>query len=72
MQNKVPSVSGSESLATRAVERALAERRDLYADEVRRLLEAGFVLIQRSSQLEPRVGEVVREAGLSNQAFYAP
>ena len=70
MQNKVPSVGGSESLATRAVERALAERRDLYADEVRRLLEAGFVLIQRSNQLEPRVGEVVREAGLSNQTFY--
>jgi AcrR family transcriptional regulator len=70
MQNKVPAVDGSESLATRAVERALAERRGAYAEEVRRLLEAGFVLIQRSGDLEPRVSEVIRKAGLSNQAFY--
>jgi AcrR family transcriptional regulator len=70
MQNKVPSSGGPQSLATRAVERALAERRDAYAEEVQRLLEAGFVLIQKKGELEPRVSEVVREAGLSNQAFY--
>jgi AcrR family transcriptional regulator len=70
MQNKVLSSRGPESLASRAVERALAERRDAYADEVRRLLEAGFALIQKQGDLEPRVSEVVREAGLSNQAFY--
>jgi AcrR family transcriptional regulator len=70
MQNKVLSDGGSDSLATRAVERALAERRDAYAAEVRRLLEAGFVLIRRKGDLEPRVSEVIRESGLSNQAFY--
>jgi AcrR family transcriptional regulator len=70
MENKIPAVGGAESLATRAVERALAERRGAYVEEVRRLLEAGFVLIQRSGDLEPRVSEVIREAGLSNQAFY--
>jgi len=70
MENKILPVSGMESLATRAVERALAERRAWYAQEVRRLLEAGFVLIRRNNQLEPRVSEVIREAGLSNQAFY--
>ena len=70
MQNKVPPTGVSQSLATRAVERALAERRDAYAEEVQRLLEAGFVLIQKKGDLEPRVSEVVREAGLSNQAFY--
>jgi AcrR family transcriptional regulator len=70
MQNKVPSTGGSQSLASRAVERALAGRRDSYAEEVGRLLEAGFVLIQKQGDLEPRVSEVVREAGLSNQAFY--
>jgi AcrR family transcriptional regulator len=61
---------GGESLANRAVERALAERRAAYAGEVRKLLEAAFVLIERTGELEPRVGDVVRRAGLSNQAFY--
>jgi AcrR family transcriptional regulator len=58
------------SLAQRAVERSLAERRAAYADEVRRLVAATFVLIERTGELEPRVGDIVREAGLSNQAFY--
>ena len=70
MENKVPQVRSPESLATRAVERALAERRASYAQEVSALLEAAFVLIRRNHQLEPRVSEVIREAGLSNQAFY--
>src|SRR5262249_35823335 len=29
-----------------------------------------LVLIERDGELEPRVGDIVREAGLSNQAFY--
>jgi AcrR family transcriptional regulator len=58
------------SLADRAVERALSQRRSLYEDEVRRLVEASFVLIERTGLLEPRVGDIVRQAGLSNQAFY--
>ena len=58
------------SAAERAVERALGERRSAYAEEVRRLLAAAFALIERSGDLEPRVGDIVREAGLSNQAFY--
>jgi AcrR family transcriptional regulator len=70
MENKILAGAGPESLATRAVERALAGRRDSYAEEVRRLLEAAFVLIRRNNDLEPRVSEVIREAGLSNQAFY--
>ena len=70
MENKILPVGGTESLATRAVERALSERRASYAQEVRRLLEAAFVLIRRNNELEPRVSEVIREAGLSNQAFY--
>jgi AcrR family transcriptional regulator len=57
-------------IAGRAVERALAGRRAAYEDEVRRLVAAAFVRIERDGTLEPRVGDVVREAGLSNQAFY--
>ena len=58
------------SAAERAVERALGGRRAAYADEVSRLLEATFVLVERTGVLEPRVGDILREAGLSNQAFY--
>ena len=59
-----------DSLASQAVDRALARRRTTYADEVRRLVDAGFELIRQSGRLEPRVSEIVRVAGLSNQAFY--
>jgi len=58
------------SAAARAVERALAERRSLYEDEVQRLIEAAFVLIERTGELEPRVADIVRQSGLSNQTFY--
>ncbi len=58
------------SLAERAVERSLAARRAAYAEEVRRLVAAAFAEIERSGELEPRVADVVRASGLSNQAFY--
>lgn len=73
MQNDVPSTAdgpGEAPLAERSVERALARRREAYADEVRRLVEASFALIRESGRLEPTVGAIVRAAGLSNQAFY--
>jgi len=73
VKNEVPdqeNFTPDPSLAERAVERALSERRSLYQDEVRRLIEAAFVLIERTGELEPRVGDIVRRAGLSNQAFY--
>ncbi len=54
----------------RAVERSLRGRRDIAADEVGRLIEACLALIRRTGELEPRVSEIVREAGLHNQAFY--
>ncbi len=52
------------------MERALRSRRATYEDEVRRLIAASFALIRESGALEPRVSEIVRRAGLSNQAFY--
>jgi AcrR family transcriptional regulator len=57
-------------LAERTVDRAMARKRAAYEDEVRRLIEASFELVRRTGSLEPRVGEIVAEAGLSNQAFY--
>lgn len=60
----------SRSLALRSVERSIEGRRAVYESEVRRLIDASFAIGRRSGQLEPRVGEIVAEAGLSNQAFY--
>lgn len=57
-------------MAARSVDRALAARRDAYAQEVRRLIDASFSLIRTSGELEPRVSAIVEAAGLSNQAFY--
>ena len=62
--------SSGASAVDRAVDRALEGRRAAVAAEVRRLVEAALVLIQRTGDVEPRVSEIVREAGLSNQAFY--
>src|SRR5262247_2188756 len=76
MQNKsleplpIRSAAAPASAAERAVERSLGGRRAAYAGEVQRLLAATFALVERTGELEPRVGDIVREAGLSNQAFY--
>ncbi|MGQ0803352.1 MAG: TetR/AcrR family transcriptional regulator [Actinomycetota bacterium] len=65
MQNAVP-----VGVADRAVSRSLAARHEAYSDEVRRLVEAGYAVMRRTGGVDPRVGDIVREAGLSNQAFY--
>src|SRR5262245_16748917 len=73
MENKSLNIENSrsgDSLAEGAIERSLGRRRAAYADEVGRLVAAALVLIERHGDLEPRVGDIVREAGLSNQAFY--
>lgn len=64
MRNAVP------ELADELAGRALADRQASYADEVRRLLEAGFEVMGRTETLDPRVSDIVRTSGLSNQAFY--
>ena len=57
-------------MAETLVDRALDERRAAYADEVRRLIDAAYAVMRSTGELDPRVGDVVRAAGLSNQAFY--
>ena len=58
------------SMSRRSVDRAMERQRAAYEDEVRRLVEASFTLVRKTGQLEPKVGDIVAEAGLSNQAFY--
>ncbi len=58
------------SHANRAVERTLSRQRLAYENEVSSLVAATLVLIERTGDIEPTVSEIVRESGLSNQAFY--
>jgi AcrR family transcriptional regulator len=51
-------------------ERTLRDRTQVYADEVRRLVDATYAVMRRTDSLDPRVQDIVREAGLSNQTFY--
>jgi AcrR family transcriptional regulator len=58
-------------VAGRIAARALAKRGATYADEVRRLLDAGRETMRRcGTDTRPRVADIVAEAGLSNDAFY--
>lgn len=58
-------------VAARIAQRMLADRGEAYADEVRRLLDAGRAVMRRcGTTSRPRVADVVAEAGLSNDAFY--
>ncbi len=70
IENAKSSTESADSAASRAVGRTLERRRATYADEVQRLLDAAFSLIRDQGELEPRVAQIVRAAGLSNQAFY--
>ncbi len=74
MQNAVPADSttgnGDVLLSEGLVLRTLAARVDAYTDEVERLLRAGYAVMSRTQSVSPRVSDIVRESGLSNQAFY--
>jgi AcrR family transcriptional regulator len=63
-------VSSGDTVAVRVARRGVVEKEQAYAEEVRRLLDAAFSVMRASGELEPRVSDIVRESGLSNQAFY--
>lgn len=51
-------------------DRALADRHQTLTAEIRALLDAALVVMQRADTIDPKVTDIVRESGLSNQAFY--
>jgi len=63
VQNVVP-------VEERLADAALAERRGHYAAEVRRLIDAAFSVMRTTGDIDPQVRDIVKTAGLSNQAFY--
>lgn len=60
----------TESLARRSVERSLAERQSSYEDEIRDIVDATYRVIEHKGTLDPTLREILRESGLSTQAFY--
>lgn len=61
----------TDDLATRIASQTLARRGATYAEEVRRLLDAGLEVMGRcGTATRPRVADIVAAAGLSNDAFY--
>ena len=60
----------TETLARRALERSAAERHAGYVDDVRRIVDATYRLIERTGGIDPSLREVLAEAGLSTQTFY--
>jgi AcrR family transcriptional regulator len=64
-------LSTENDVAARIARDTLAERGTDYADEVRRLLDAGREAMRaRGTGSRPRVADIVAAAGLSNDAFY--
>ncbi|MFI1235905.1 TetR/AcrR family transcriptional regulator [Nocardia salmonicida] len=53
-----------------AVDRALAERQRVAAEEVERILAAAVRVMERVAPAAPRISDIVAEAGSSNKAFY--
>jgi AcrR family transcriptional regulator len=63
-----PEVAGP--LINRAVARSLARRHASYADEVERIVAATYEVIERTGSLEPTMRDILRQSGISTQAFY--
>ncbi len=57
-------------LIGRTLARSLAGRRASYADEVRRIVQATYEIIERTGSLDPTVRDILKESGISTQAFY--
>jgi len=60
----------TETLARRAVERSVADRHAEYTQEMRRIVEATYDLIERTGSVDPSLRDILAHTGLSTQAFY--
>jgi len=60
----------TETIARRSVERSLADRQASYTEEIRLIVEATYRVIERSGSFDPKLRDILRESGMSTQAFY--
>ncbi len=68
--NSVLGVQNVVPVEERLADATLADRRSQYAAEVRRLIDAAFTVMRTTGEIDPQVRDIVKTAGLSNQAFY--
>jgi AcrR family transcriptional regulator len=62
--------AADESLVAQAVRRRAGDRQTAAENEVRRLLEVGLALMRENPTTDVRVADIIRRAGVSNDAFY--
>ena len=60
----------TEAIADRAIERTVADRRAEYVQEIQRVLDATYRVIERTGNLDPSLRDILRESKLSTQGFY--
>lgn len=60
----------AESVAARAVERAVADRRAGYVEEIQRIVEGTYRVIERTGQVDPSLRDILKECRLSTAGFY--
>ena len=60
----------TETMARRALDRTVAGRQAEYVQEVERIVDATYRLIERTGGIDPPLRDVLSEARLSTQAFY--
>jgi AcrR family transcriptional regulator len=60
----------TDTVATRALERATAARHAEYTRQIRQIVDATLELIERTGRLDPPLRDVLEASALSTQAFY--
>jgi len=60
----------AESLARRAAERSVADRQASYVREIERVVAATHKVMATTGSFDPPLRDILRESGLSTQAFY--
>jgi len=60
----------AESLVAQAVRRRTGDRYAAAEHEVRRILDVGLALMREDPDGNPKIADIVRRAGVSNDAFY--
>jgi AcrR family transcriptional regulator len=60
----------TEDLARRAIERSTGDRRTTYAQEIERIIEATYQIIEKTGSFDPSLREILKLTKLSNQTFY--
>jgi AcrR family transcriptional regulator len=68
-RTRTPPVGG-RPLLDRTVQRTLAKRYEAAAREIGAVLEATYRVIERAGTVDPRMQDILSEAGLSTQGFY--